>query len=83
MRVRTPDYQKNSDFGWNSDYWQELGAPWGGLFSTPEDFAAGARAWHYKWDAARHSWVDEKDGHDLDAKLGEVVSAKIGRGVTL
>lgn len=27
------------DWGWNSRYWQELGAPWGGMFSTPEDMA--------------------------------------------
>ncbi len=39
VRVQVPDYQENSDFGWNSRYWQELGAPWGGMFTTPEDFA--------------------------------------------
>jgi CubicO group peptidase (beta-lactamase class C family) len=41
VRVQVPDYQANvnSDFGWNSEYWQQLGVPWGGLFSTPEDFA--------------------------------------------
>jgi CubicO group peptidase (beta-lactamase class C family) len=38
VRVQIPDYQ-TEDFGWNSSYWQELGAPWGGLFSSPEDFA--------------------------------------------
>ncbi|MFQ5732167.1 MAG: serine hydrolase domain-containing protein [Planctomycetaceae bacterium] len=39
VRVETPDYQAKSDFGWNSKYWQELGVPWGGIFSAPEDFA--------------------------------------------
>ncbi|MEX0818598.1 MAG: serine hydrolase domain-containing protein [Pirellulaceae bacterium] len=39
VRVQTPEYQAGSDFGWNSPYWQELGAPWGGMFSSPEDFA--------------------------------------------
>jgi CubicO group peptidase (beta-lactamase class C family) len=39
VRVQVPDYQEKSDFGWNSAYWQAFGAPWGGLFSTPEDFA--------------------------------------------
>lgn len=39
VRVEIPEYQQGSDFSWNSPYWQELGAPWGGLFSTPEDFA--------------------------------------------
>ena len=39
VRVQIPDYQAKTDFDWNSEYWQQLGAPWGGLFSTPEDFA--------------------------------------------
>jgi len=38
VRVQTPDYQE-ADFGWNSRYWQEFGAPWGGMFSAPADFA--------------------------------------------
>lgn len=43
VRVQTPEYQADSDFGWNSRYWQEFGAPWGGGFSTPEDFAVICR----------------------------------------
>jgi CubicO group peptidase (beta-lactamase class C family) len=39
VRVQVPDWQEKTDFGWNSTYWQQLGAPWGGLFSAPEDFA--------------------------------------------
>ena len=39
VRVQVQDYQVGTDFGWNSQYWQELGAPWGGLYSTPDDFA--------------------------------------------
>lgn len=39
VRVQVPDYQIGSDFGWNSKYWQEFGAPWGGVFSSPEEFA--------------------------------------------
>ena len=39
VRVETPAYQAKSDFGWNSRYWQELGVPWGGMFSAPEDLA--------------------------------------------
>lgn len=38
VRVTTPEWQ-TADFGWNSKYWREFGAPWGSLFSTPEDFA--------------------------------------------
>ena len=39
VRVQVPEYQIGSDFGWNSRYWQEFGAPWGGVFSAPEDLA--------------------------------------------
>lgn len=39
VRVQTPDYQTDKAWDWNSEYWHNLGAPWGGLFSTPEDFA--------------------------------------------
>ncbi len=39
VRVQVPDEQAGTDFSWNSEYWQTLGVPWGGLFSTPEDFA--------------------------------------------
>ena len=38
VRVQTPAWQ-GEDFGWNSRYWREFGAPWGSMFSTPEDFA--------------------------------------------
>ncbi|MFN0016761.1 MAG: serine hydrolase domain-containing protein [Pirellulaceae bacterium] len=38
VRVQTQTYQEPS-FNWNSKYWRELGSPWGGMFSTPEDFA--------------------------------------------
>ena len=37
--MQTPDYQTDEKSNWNSDYWQQLGAPWGGMFSTCEDFA--------------------------------------------
>lgn len=40
VRATVPDYQTGADFSWNSKYWQEFGSPAGGLFSTPEDFAA-------------------------------------------
>lgn len=44
-------------------------------------FAAGARAWHYGWDGSR--WVDDRDGHPLKQRIGEVVSRKLGREVRL
>ena len=39
VRVQIPEYQNSSDFGWNSKYWQEFGAPWGGVFCSPENLA--------------------------------------------
>lgn len=40
--------------------------------------AAGARAWHYDWDAARGAWLDDRDGHELFARLAQVVGEKLG-----
>lgn len=45
-------------------------------------FAAGARAWHYDWDEPSGTWLCDKDGHELMARIGEVVSEKLGRTVT-
>ena len=39
VRAETPEYQTDSNFGWNSSYWQDLGVPWGGMFSSPADMA--------------------------------------------
>jgi CyaY protein len=46
-------------------------------------FAAGARAWHYDYDPKTHAWIDDRDGHDLFRRIGEVVSEKIGRAVAV
>jgi CubicO group peptidase (beta-lactamase class C family) len=35
--LRVPAEQVGSNWGWNSDYWRTLGAPWGGLLSTAGD----------------------------------------------
>jgi CyaY protein len=45
--------------------------------------AAGARAWHYGWDAGRERWVDDRDGHELRTRLAEVVGDQLGRPVAL
>jgi len=50
-RVQTPEFLPGTDYDWNSRYWHELGVPWGGLFSTPDDFAIFCRmflngGWH-------------------------------------
>lgn len=46
-------------------------------------FAAGARAWHYDWDARQQAWIDDKERVELFARIGEVVSAKLGREVRI
>ena len=46
-------------------------------------FAAGARAWHYGWDADGERWCDDRDGHELFANVAGVVSEKLGRAVSL
>jgi CubicO group peptidase (beta-lactamase class C family) len=38
-RILAPQFEGAEQYGWNSRYWQELGAPWGGLFTTPDDYA--------------------------------------------
>lgn len=35
--VHLPPEMRETDWGWNSDYWRAFGAPWGGLLSTAED----------------------------------------------
>ena len=37
--IRTGDDEKNTDWHWNSNYWWQFGAPWGGLMTTPADLA--------------------------------------------
>ncbi|MFT7670757.1 MAG: CyaY protein [Planctomycetota bacterium] len=45
--------------------------------------AAGARAWHFNFDADAKEWRDDKEGNELFARIAEVVSAKLGRTVTI
>ncbi len=35
--VDIPEYLQGNAGDWNSEYWQKLGAPWGGMLSTPQD----------------------------------------------
>lgn len=46
-------------------------------------FAAGARAWHYDFDATRDAWLDEKDGHELFGRVSESIAGKTGRAVAI
>jgi CubicO group peptidase (beta-lactamase class C family) len=37
--LRVPREQEGTDWSWNSPYWLGFGAPWGGLITSPADFA--------------------------------------------
>lgn len=34
-----PETERETTWNWNSKYWRKLGAPWGGLLTTPADLA--------------------------------------------
>lgn len=46
-------------------------------------FAAGVSAWHYDWDEESSTWRDDRDGHVLETRIGDVVSEKLGREVRI
>lgn len=46
-------------------------------------YAAGARAWHYDWDAEGQVWRDDRDGHELFENVSRTVSEKLGREVSI
>ncbi len=46
-------------------------------------FAAGARAWHFRWDAGLGEWLDERDGRPLPERIASAVSERLGRVVRL
>lgn len=35
--IRLPEDMRDTDWHWNTRYWRQLGAPWGGLLTTPDD----------------------------------------------
>lgn len=41
--LRLEPEQEGTDWSWNTPYWLGLGAPWGGLITSPADFAVFAR----------------------------------------
>jgi CyaY protein len=45
--------------------------------------AAGARAFHYNFDASRDCWLDDKDAHELFARLAESISEQLGHPVAI
>ena len=43
VEIQVPDEQVGQDWNWNGRYWRTLGAPWGGLLTTPVDLARFCR----------------------------------------
>jgi CubicO group peptidase (beta-lactamase class C family) len=39
VEVDLPPEKQTGDWHWNSEYWRNLGVPWGGMFSTAPDVA--------------------------------------------
>jgi CubicO group peptidase (beta-lactamase class C family) len=37
--IKVPEQQEDAVWNWNRPYWRQLGAPWGGLITTPRDLA--------------------------------------------
>lgn len=51
--IRVPPNQVDGTaWNWNSRYWRQLGAPWGGLLTTPADLARFAQL------MLRRGWID-------------------------
>lgn len=45
-------------------------------------YAAGDRAWHFRFDPATDTWVDPRNGDELAQILGRTVTAASGRPIT-
>jgi len=45
--------------------------------------AEGASAWHFTYDVAQTSWMDTKGRGELRKVLGEILSRRLGRPVTV
>lgn len=43
--------------------------------------AAAAHGYHYDYDPASDAWRDDKDHHDLYARLAELVSEQVGHQI--
>jgi CyaY protein len=45
--------------------------------------SANLQAWHFSPDETGAKWVDTREGHELWALLGELVSKKLGRTIAI
>ena len=43
--------------------------------------AAGASGFHYGWDVGSGTWREEKDQHELFARLSELLAGKLGHPI--
>ena len=44
-------------------------------------YAAGDRAWHYRFDPDAQRWIDPRNGDELAETLTRTVSAQVGREI--
>ncbi|SFI23447.1 serine hydrolase domain-containing protein [Planctomicrobium piriforme] len=67
--VRVPDEQDGGvDWNWNSTYWRELGAPWGGMLSTAADLSRFCAAMTGAGSAEKRSLTaDNRSRTDSDS----------------
>eukprot|EP00913_Durusdinium_trenchii_P023304 g21882.t1 len=74
--IRLPEGQSPDDgWNWNSRYWRSLGAPWGGLLTTPTDLSHFARMMlaEGEWEGTRilsRAGVRTATCNQLDALRG-------------
>lgn len=45
--------------------------------------AADAHGYHYNYDSARAAWIDNKDGHELYARLKDLLVEHVGHPLDL
>ncbi len=45
--------------------------------------AEGASAWHFSYDESEAAWMDTKGRGELFTVLGEILSRRLGRAITL
>ena len=72
------DPRDEEAFGWNTSYWRDLGAPWGGMHSTASDLAillqtfldGGAHGGHQLFKSATARAMISDQNAELDAPWG-------------
>ncbi len=67
--VRLPKNATAHEIVWNTPYWLGLGSPWGGLITTPTDYAALLLGDAWQRPARRHqdSQLDDRASDDIQS----------------